>query len=205
MNLLPKNIQNLIDELARLPGIGPKSAARIVFFLLKAPEGTSNSLSNLIKDVKSDVRICSNCFNFSIDDLCPICTNEERDDSRICVVEDALDLVAIEKAGVFDGLYHVLQGILSPMRGIGPDEIRLRELIERLKARKGSLELIMALNPDMEGEATVLFISREIEDNKELKSRVKITRLARGLATGSDIDYIDTFTLKKAFEGRTNL
>jgi recombination protein RecR len=210
MSFLPQNILDLIDEFSSLPGIGPKSAARIVFFLQKAPNELSLDLAEKLKQAKISTKICQNCYNLSEAELCVICQNEGRNEDQILVVEDSLDLIAIEKTGIFRGLYHVLGGIISPMNGVGPDEIRIKELLKRLeqiaKKKEGVFtELIIATNPNMEGEATALYIQKEIENNRLLSKRVKVTRLARGLATGADIDYIDDLTIKKAIEGRAEM
>jgi len=214
MSFLPQNILDLIDEFSSLPGIGPKSAARIVFFLQKAPNELSMDLAEKLKAAKISTKICQNCYNLSEGELCVICQNEGRKHDQILVVEDPLDLIAIEKTGVFRGQYHVLGGIISPMNGVGPDEIRIKELLKRLSqiSKKGvegekemNIELIIATNPNMEGEATALYIQKEIENNRLLAKSVKVTRLARGLATGADIDYIDDLTIKKAIEGRAEM
>ncbi|MBN1331736.1 recombination protein RecR [Candidatus Dojkabacteria bacterium] len=208
MKILPKSIEELIDGISSLPGIGPKSASRIAFFLLRAPKELSDNLSTAITQARDGVKLCKECYHYSDEEICPICSSDERDKSVIMLVEDALDLLAIEKTGDFEGVYFVLGGILSPMNGIGPDEIRLKELLDRLKKSKSKskeIELIIGLNPNMEGESTALYIQKEIDANKDLRGKVKITKLARGLSSGADIDYLDEYTIRKAFEGRSAL
>lgn len=205
MSVLPRKIEEAIEAFSSLPGIGPKSAARIVFFLQKAPIELSESLSAQVKFARKDIKICTECFNFSDDSICSLCQDDLRQSESVLVVEDSLDLVAIEKTGVFKGLYHVLGGIISPLNGVGPDEIRIKELLQRLGKFEGEIELIIATNPNMEGEATALYIQQEIEKEENLKDRINITRLARGLSTGADIDYADDLTIRKAFEGRVKL
>ncbi len=201
MNSLPQAITDLIEEFTQLPGIGPKSAARIVFFLQKAPLEFSQNLAKQLIESKVQAKVCKQCYNLSDEDMCPICADPSRNNGMVLVVEDALDLVAIENAGVFKGLYHVLGGVISPMNGIGPEEIRIAELLRRLLANTESIELIIGTNPNIEGEATALYIENEIV-NSSFADRVTVTRLARGLSTGADIDYTDETTIKRAFEGR---
>ncbi|MBD3280865.1 recombination protein RecR [Candidatus Dojkabacteria bacterium] len=206
MKILPSAIEELIESISSLPGIGPKSASRVAFFLLKAPRELSDNLANSIRDARANVNYCEKCFHYSDEPVCLICASESREKKLVMVVEDSLDLIAIEKTGGFNGLYFVLGGILSPMNGIGPDEIRIRELMKRLEsAGEEEIELIIGLNPSMEGESTALYIQKEVEDNERLLSKVQITKLARGLSSGADIDYLDEYTLKKAFEGRSEL
>ncbi len=205
MKALPQAIEDLIDNLSRFPGIGEKSAARIALFLLKMPDDYSDSLISSISEARN-INTCKICFNFTDKgkNQCSICKSSKRDRSKIMVVEDALDLLAIEQTGVFDGIYHVLGGVISPMNGIGPEEIRIKELFDRLHSLKSKIELIIATNPNMEGEATALYIKNEIKKNKSLSKKIKISGLARGLSNGSDIDYIDSSTLKRALEDRIN-
>lgn len=202
MQIIPKSIDSLIEDFSRLPGIGPKSAARIVFFLLRAPGELSKGLGDGLIHLKEEIGYCSECYNYSQTSLCDICASEGRDGSKIMVVEDPLDIVALERAGVYTGKYHVLGGVLSPMNGIGPDEVRIKELLVRLKKMDNDVELILAVNPDMQGESTALYIQNEINQQKDLTKLVKITKLARGLSSGADIDYADEFTLRRAYEGR---
>jgi len=206
MKILPKAIEDLVEGISNLPGIGPKSASRIAFFLLRAPKELSDNLSLTIKQARSDVKVCKECYHYCDDELCLVCNQDGRNKAVIMLVEDSLDLMAIEKAGGFDGVYFVLGGILSPMNGVGPEEIRIKELIDKLnQAEFEKIELIIGLNPNMEGESTALYIQKEIENNQALASRVQITKLARGLSSGADIDYLDEYTIKKAFEGRSAL
>jgi len=204
MKILPQSITDLIDEFSNLPGIGPKSAARVVFFLQKAPQNVSKSLADKISKAV-DIDECERCFNLSEGDRCSVCLDEAREEQKILVVEDPLDLIAIERVGVYKGFYHVLGGIISPMNGVGPDEIRIRELIKRLNETEKEIELIIATNPDMEGEATAIYIQNEIKNSGSLSKKVEITRLARGLATGADIDYTDETTIRRAIEGRVKM
>ncbi len=196
MNIIPKNIQNLIEEFSKLPGIGPKTAQRLTFYLLRRPEQASISLGNAAIDLKKDISICSICCNFSEGEVCPICSDGYRDSSLICVVAEPLDAVAIEKTGQFKGLYHVLGGAISPVEGIGPDDLFIKELI--IRANSGEVkEIILATNPNLEGETTALYIQNQLKDLD-----IKITRIARGLPVGGDLEYADEITLTRALEGR---
>jgi recombination protein RecR len=193
-------IQKLIDELARLPGIGPKSAQRVAFYLLKLRPEDANRLAEAIVEVKAKVRLCSLCFNVSDQELCEYCRDSRRDPSVVCVVQEPPDIVAIERTREFHGLYHVLQGAISPIEGIGPEELRIAELLDRLKRREGSVavtELIVATNPNVEGEATAMYIAR-----LTAPLGIKVTRLASGLPVGGDLEYADEVTLGRALEGR---
>jgi recombination protein RecR len=201
MSLLPKSVQNLIDELAKLPGIGPKSAGRIVFYLIKNPELTK-TLSETIAKIKEQQKYCSLCFNITDRDPCEICADEKRDRKTICVVEQPLDLVAIEKTGKYKGLYHVLRGAISLMDGFKPEDLTIKELLDRIK-KGGVTEVILATNPNTEGETTALFIAEKIK--KLLPNKIKITRIGRGLSTGADIEYADEITLSEALEGRREI
>lgn len=196
MNFIPKNIQRAIEEFSKLPGIGSKTAERLVFHLLKKTEADVAVLGDTILALKKEIRYCDVCKNLTTDEVCEICRNEGRSKETICVVEDALDLMAIEKANEYKGLYHVLHGIISPVDGIGPDELTIAELIAR--AKKGNVkEMIFALNPSMEGEATAAYITRYIKP-----LNIKITRIARGIPVGGNVEYADSQTLKRALEGR---
>ena len=193
---IPKSVASLIEGFEQLPGIGPKTAARLTYYLLHAPDSLSEKLADSLAELKIRTKICSICQNITEVDPCEICDDENRDKSVICVVEDPLDVWAIEKSGSFDGLYHVLHGVISPLENIGPDEIHIKELLPRLK--DGTVkELILATNPTMEGEATAMYIQRLISP-----IGVKVTRIARGLPVGSDIEYADETTLSRALEGR---
>jgi recombination protein RecR len=189
-------VQALIDELGRLPGIGPKSAQRIAFHLLKLPAEDANRLAHAISEAKERVTFCERCFNVSEGPLCPMCTDDRRDPSVVCVVEDARDIVAIEKTGEFGGRYHVLLGAISPIDGIGPEQLKVRELLARLEP-EGVREVILCTNPNIEGEATAMYLARLL---KPLGLRV--TRIASGLPVGGDLEYADELTLGRALEGR---
>lgn len=196
---IPKSIQNLIDSFNRLPGIGPKTAQRLTYYLLHVPQQQLDFFSQSIVNLKKNSLICSTCFNISESDPCPICKELSRDQSILCVVEQALDILAIEKSGAFKGLYHVLHGAINPLDNIGPDQLHLYDIISRLKNNSHINEIIIATNPTMEGEATALYIQRLLEKEN---IRVKISRIGRGLPTGADLEYADELTLNKAFEGR---
>jgi recombination protein RecR len=192
-------VQALIDELGRLPGIGPKSAQRIAFHLLKLPAEDANRLAHAISEAKERVTFCERCFNVSEGPLCPMCTDDRRDPSVVCVVEDARDIVAIEKTGEFGGRYHVLLGAISPIDGIGPEQLKVRELLARLEP-EGVREVILCTNPNIEGEATAMYLARLL---KPLGFRV--TRIASGLPVGGDLEYADEVTLGRALEGRRDV
>ncbi len=195
MAQIPKSIQNLIEAFERLPGIGPKTAQRLTFYLLHAPKEESQKLAEAALAMKDKTKLCSICFNIGEDDPCSICADSLRDKAIIMVVENPLDVLALEKAN-FKGFYHVLHGVISPLENIGPDEIHIRELLPRLK--DGIVkELILATNPTMEGEATAMYIQRLISP-----LGIKVTRIARGLPVGSDLEYADETTLSRALEGR---
>jgi recombination protein RecR len=189
-------VQDLIDELGRLPGVGPKSAQRIAFHLLKLPKQDALRLARSITEVKDRVAFCTRCFNIAEGDECGICADDRRDSTVICVVEEPRDIVAVEKTGEFKGRYHVLQGALSPIEGIGPDQLRVKELLGRLDD-EGVQEIILGTNPNIEGETTAMYIGRLL---KPLGLRV--TRIASGLPVGGDLEYADELTLGRALEGR---
>jgi recombination protein RecR len=189
-------VARLIDEFHKLPGIGPKSAQRLTYYLLRAPADEARALAQAILEVKEKTVLCSVCHNITDSDPCAICSNPERDHSAICVVEEPLDILALERAGAYRGLYHVLHGVISPMDGVGPEDLKVQELLGRL--RSGDVrEVIMATNPNLEGEATAMYIARLISP-----LGVKVTRLARGLPVGADLEYADNVTLARALEGR---
>lgn len=193
---IPKAVANLIDAFEALPGIGPKTAARLTYYLLHAPDSLSVNLSESVKELKGRTKICSVCQNITENDPCDICADGERDGSIICVVEDPLDVWAIEKSGSFSGLYHVLHGVIAPLENIGPEELRIRQLLPRLK--DGNVkEVILATNPSMEGEATAMYVQRLIGPLK-----IKTTRIARGIPIGAELEYADEITVRRAFEGR---
>jgi len=189
-------VQDLIDELGRLPGVGPKSAQRIAFHLLQAEEPDVRRLADVLIEVKARVRFCSICFNVSEDELCRICGDPRRDPTVLCVVEEYKDVVAIERTREFKGRYHVLGGAISPIDGIGPDQLRIRELLARL-ADGAVTEVILATDPNLEGEATATYLTRMLREFD-----LRITRLASGLPVGGDLEYADEVTLGRAFAGR---
>ncbi len=189
----------LIEELGKLPGIGPKSAQRLAFHIIKVPREEAESLAQAILEAKRNIRFCVNCYNLSEAELCEFCSDPGRDRSSICVVEEPKDIIAVERTGKFKGLYHVLGGVIAPMDGIGPGELRLYELAERIRKDQVQ-ELIIATNPNTEGEATALFIADMV---RELG--VRTTRIASGLPVGGDLEYADEVTLGRALEGRREL
>ena len=189
-------VQALIDELGRLPGIGPKSAQRIAFHLLKVSDDDANRLAHAIREAKARVRFCERCFNVSEDELCGYCRDDRRDSSIICVVEESRDIVAIEKTGEFKGRYHVLLGAMSPLEGIGPEQLKIRELLNRL-GPEGVTEVIVCTNPNTEGEVTAMYLASALQP-----LGVKVTRIASGLPVGGDLEYADELTLGRALEGR---
>jgi recombination protein RecR len=197
-------IQRLIDELSKLPGIGPKSAQRVAFHLLKVRPEDARGLADAIVEAKEKVRLCALCFNVAEQDLCDFCRDPRRDGSVVCVVQEPPDIVAIERTREFRGLYHVLQGAISPIEGVGPEDLRVSELLERLKAPPEGgpsvEEVIIATNPNIEGEATAMYLARLIEP-----LGVKVTRLASGLPVGGDLEYADEVTLGRALEGRRRI
>jgi recombination protein RecR len=192
-------VQNLIDELGRLPGIGPKSAQRIAFHLLKVDGEDARRLARAIGEAKDRVSWCRRCFNFAEGDLCTFCRDERRDTHVICVVEEPRDIVAIERTGEFKGRYHVLQGAISPIEGIGPEQLRVKELLARI-ADEGVNEAILATNPNIEGEATAMYLARLLKP-----AGVRVTRIASGLPVGGDLEYADEVTLGRALEGRRDV
>ena len=193
------SIEKLIEAFQKLPSIGEKSAVRLAFYILNSSEDETNKFIKSIQDAKKNLKFCSKCFNISDTDPCPICSNPARDKSKICVVEDVKDVVAMEKTHEFKGLYHVLHGSISPMDGIGPDDIKIKELLARLM--DGTVkEVILATNPRVEGEATSMYIAKLIKP-----MGIKVTRIAHGIPVGGDIEYTDEFTLGRALEGRIEL
>jgi recombination protein RecR len=201
MALLPKPIQELTEALERLPGIGPKTASRLAFYLLRAPEEVSQKLANALLAVKSATSLCPVCFNFTLagQQECDICSSAERDETVLCVVEEPLDVLALERTGGFQGRYHVLHGVLSPIEGIGPDDLKIRQLVERVRPGKVH-EVLVATNPSMEGDATALYIKQQLTP-----FNVRVTRLARGLPVGGDLEYADQNTLLRAMSGRQDI
>ena len=189
-------VQALIDELGRLPGVGPKSAQRIAFYLLKAAPEDANRLARVIIDAKERVTWCRRCFNIAEGELCGYCSDDRRDGTLLCVVEEPRDIVAVERTHEFNGRYHVLQGAISPIHGIGPEQLRIGELLRRI-ADEGVTEVILATNPDIEGDATAMYLAERL---KTLD--VRVTRIASGLPVGGDLEYADEVTLGRALEGR---
>jgi len=199
--LLPEPIQNLIDGFSRLPGIGPKTASRLTFFLLHAPETLSRDLAEALQALKIETANCQVCYNITTAgrEQCNVCADSGRDTTLICVVEDPLDVIALERTGSYHGRYHVLQGLLSPIEGIGPEDIRIKELLARVKS--GDIEeVILATNPSMEGDATAMYLMQQLAP-----LGVRITRLARGLPVGGDLEYTDQNTLVRALSGRQEM
>ncbi len=199
--LLPEPIQNLVDSFSRLPGIGPKTASRLAFYLLRAPDDLSHDLAEALQSIKTSIIYCPTCFNITSVGMteCEICASSERDATVLCVVEEPLDVLALERTSGFRGRYHVLGGVLSPIEGIGPDDLKIRELLERLQADEIQ-EVILATNPSMEGDATAMYLRQRIES-----FGVRVTRLARGLPVGGDLEYADTNTLLRALDGRQEM
>ena len=192
-------LSRLIEELNRLPGIGPKMAQRLAYFLLRAPGDQALALAEAIRVVKERVVLCSVCQNITDQDPCAFCRDENRDRSQLCVVEEPLDILALERSGAYKGLYHVLHGVLSPMDGIGPQDLKIKELLPRLRSGEVK-EVIVATNPNLEGEATALYLQRLLAP-----LGLRLTRLARGLPVGADLEYADEVTLSRALEGRQAL
>ncbi len=197
--LYAKPLARLIDELGKLPGIGPKSSQRLAFHLIKQPVTAIEHLARVLVEARSQIRLCSICANLSADDPCPLCQNASRERTVICVVAEPRDLVALEKTREYQGLYHVLGGLISPLDGVGPEQLKVRELLQRLE--DGTVqEIILAINPSVEGEATCLYLSRLIKP-----TGCRVTRIAFGLPIGGDLEYADELTLIKALEGRREL
>ncbi len=205
---LPKAIEKVIESFEKLPGIGPKTAQRLAFYLLHVPQLELDEFGGNLKNLKTQTVLCSICFNIGESDPCWVCSDSTRDSSTICIVEDALDLLAVERSGKFRGVYHVLHGVIDPLNSIGPDDIYIPQLALRINSPDGGpktkiQELILATNPTMEGEATALYIVRELsKSNSNGSSKLKITRIGRGLPIGSDIEYADEVTIERALEGR---
>lgn len=197
MSVTAKPITRVVDELSRLPGIGPKTAQRLTYFLLRAPSEQAEALAEAVLELKRNVVLCERCFNITDRTPCEICANEEREASRICVVEEPLDVVAIERTGQYKGTYHVLHGAISPIEGIGPEELKIRELLGRLQSAQVE-EVILATNPNLEGDATAMYLTRLLQP-----LGITVTRLARGLPVGGDLEYADEITLSNALAGRS--
>jgi recombination protein RecR len=196
---IPRPVQALIDELSRLPGIGPKTASRLTYYLLRQPPEQTRTLADALAQMKERTRFCSICFNMTEEDPCGLCRDETRDAGWLCVVEDPLDVIAIERTRQFKGRYHVLHGAISPVEGIGPEDLRIRELMNRLQKER-IREVTLATNPSYEGEATAMYLQKQI-----VPMGIKATRLARGLPVGGDLEYADETTLARALEGRSEM
>jgi recombination protein RecR len=199
MSIYTPALQKLIDELGKLPGVGPKSAQRIAFHLIKVPDQDALNLANAIQEAKERVRFCESCFNMSDELVCEICSDPQRDTSLICVVEEPRDIVALERTLEYKGLYHVLQGAINPIDGIGPEQLKIRELLGRLNGNVVS-EVILCTNPNIEGEATAMYLAKLIEP-----LGIQVSRIASGLPVGGDLEYADELTLGRALEGRRNI
>jgi recombination protein RecR len=199
MGALPPPLRRLVDELSRLPGVGEKSATRLAFFLLRADDAYPQALADAIAGLKREIRLCSHCLGFTEQEPCALCSDPRRSGEILCVVEDPADLLAIERAGDFRGRYHVLHGTLAPLDGIGPEQLKIAELLARL--RDGTVnEIILATNPTVEGEATALYLAKLVKP-----SGVRVTRIAHGLPMGGDVEYADSVTLSRALEGRREM
>lgn len=199
MSFFPSSLENLIDKFASLPGVGRKSAQRLAFYILGLPEAEAKSFAAAVIEAKNNVRCCKICQNLTEDEICPICASDRRDRSIICVVSEPRDVLSIERGHEYNGLYHVLHGVLSPMSHVGPDDIRIKELLVRA-AEPEVDEVIMATNPDTEGEATAMYISRLLKPFE-----IKVTRLAYGIPVGSNLEFTDDATLNRALDGRTEM
>ncbi|MDT7883717.1 MAG: recombination mediator RecR [Thermoflexus sp.] len=197
--IAPPPMARLIEALVKLPGIGPKTASRLAFYLLRAPEEEVLALAEALRNLKQQTRLCEICFHITDESPCAICRDERRDHGLICVVEEPLDVLAIERTGEYTGVYHVLHGVISPMDGVGPEDLRIRELVERVR-REAPREVILATNPSLEGENTAVYIHRLLAP-----LGVRVTRLARGLPVGGDLDYADEITLVRALQGRQEM
>jgi recombination protein RecR len=197
--ILPDSVSKLIEEFAKLPGIGPKTASRLTFYLLTKSEGDLEKFGEAILNLKKTLKVCQSCYNITDKSPCEICADPKRDRSLLMVVEEPLDIVALEKTG-FTGRYHVLGGVISPIEGIGPENLRIKELLAKIKEDRGIKEIILAMDPSLEGEATAMYLAREIQ--KLSLPKLLITRIARGLPVGGDLEYADEITLTRALEGR---
>lgn len=198
-NVLPRSVERLINEFARLPGIGPKTASRLTFYLLRAADEQALDLAGALEALKSSTQLCSTCFNITEEDPCPICSDEGRDATVLCIVEEPLDVVAIERSRAYNGRFHVLHGAISPVEGIGPDDLKIAELVQRLEEEQ-FLEIIIATNATLEGDSTALYLQRRLAPHN-----LRLTRLARGLPVGGDLEYTDEITLGRALEGRQEM
>ena len=196
---IPEPVTRLIEAFSSLPGIGPKTASRLTYYLLRAPDKLTLTLADALQNLKSQTMLCSVCFNITVENPCPICSDARRDHRLIAAVEEPLDVLALEHTGTYDGLYHVLHGAISPVNGIGPDDLKIRELVQRV-VEGDVVEVIVATNPGMEGDATAMYVQRQLEGKG-----AKVTRLARGLPVGGDLEYVDAVTLMRALQGRSEM
>jgi recombination protein RecR len=199
MQSVPEPVARLIEEFSRLPGIGPKSASRLTFYVLRHSREQAEALANALVDLKDRIILCSVCYNVTEHDPCPVCTNPNRERAKVCVVEEPLDVLALERTGIYKGLYHVLHGTINPIEGITADKLKINELLRRVKLGDVD-EVILATNPNMEGEATSMYLQRQL-----VPLGVRVTRLARGLPIGGDLEYADEVTLARALEGRREM
>ena len=203
--IIPKAIQNLIESFEKLPGVGPKTAQRLTFYLLHVPQSELDKFSSSLQNLKTGTNLCSVCFMIDETNPCSICEDQKRDHSILCVVEEPLDVLALEKGRGYNGIYHVLHGRIDPLNSIGPDEIYIPQLLKRIKEADDIKEVILATNPTMEGEATAMYLAKQIKSQTtNPKLQVKITRIGRGLPVGADLEYADEVTLKRAMDGRSD-
>ena len=203
MSVLPKSLQKLINEFSKLPGIGPKTASRLAFYLLKQPVMEVENFSDALANLQKDIIYCQTCFNMAESDPCKICSDSRRQQDLICVVEDPLDVVAMSQVPGYNGTYHVLGGAISPLDGVNPENLKIRELLARLSGDTLQKEIILATNPSMEGEATAMYIAKQLKQPEY--AHVRVTRLGRGLPMGADLEYADEITLSKSFENRQEI
>lgn len=196
---IPEPVTQLIEAFGTLPGIGPKTASRLTYYILRAPEQVAANLATALTDIKTRTTFCKVCGNITVESPCPVCSDEKRDQRTVAVVEEPLDLLAIERTATFDGVYHVLHGAISPVNGVGPDDLNIESLLQRV-AQGNISEVIIATNPGMEGDATAMYLQGELSGKG-----VRVTRLARGLPTGGDLEYVDPVTLMRALQGRNEM
>lgn len=203
MASFPRSLNRLLTVLGRLPGVGPKSATRLAFYFLQAPTSFASELAESLLEMKNKIKTCERCFNVTENNLCEVCQDGGRNEQQICVVERAIDLLAVESVGVYKGVYHVLGGVLNPLEHVTPEDLKIAELVDRLREvlakKEGQVEIIMATNPTMEGEATGLYIKKKLE---EFGERIKITRIGSGLPIGADLEFADMATINQALTGR---